>query len=140
MGLDVGQRTIGVSVSDEFGWTAQSLEVIRREEHSTDKEDQRLAQLIKQYEVGHIIVGLPKHMNGTIGDNGRQCQQFAQRIEVTYGLPVHLWDERLSTRAAQNILLQGNVSRKKRKKVIDQLAATIILQGYLDSLKRDNDK
>lgn len=134
MGLDVGDKTIGVSVSDELGWTAQALEVIRREV-SSDDEFARLQELVKQLSIEKFVVGLPKNMNGTVGPRGEICKEFAQELEKRTGLPVQMWDERLSTVAAERALLQADVSRKKRKKVIDKVAAVMILQGFLDSQK-----
>jgi putative Holliday junction resolvase len=134
LGLDYGERTIGVAVSDEMGWTAQGVETIRRE--SKEKDLARLKEIIAQYEVGEIVVGLPKNMNGTIGPRGEACQAFATMLGQKTGLPVHLWDERLTTMAAERMLIAADVSRQKRKKVIDKMAATLILQGYLDAKSR----
>ena len=133
MGLDLGDKTIGVAISDELGWTAQGIETIRREEESSDL--QRLAQLIKEYQVEEIVVGLPKNMNGSIGSRGEWCKEFAEGLKKHFGLPVHMWDERLTTMAAEKMLVAADVSRKKRKKVIDKMAAVMILQGYLDFRK-----
>jgi putative Holliday junction resolvase len=134
LGLDYGERTIGVAVSDEMGWTAQGVETIRRE--SKEKDLARLQEIIAQYGVGEIVVGLPKNMNGTIGPRGETCQAFASMLGQKTGLPVHLWDERLTTMAAERMLIAADVSRQKRKKVIDKMAATLILQGYLDAKSR----
>ncbi|WP_248927334.1 Holliday junction resolvase RuvX [Paenibacillus hamazuiensis] len=134
MGLDYGDKTIGVAVSDELGWTAQGLEVIRRQKEEQDLE--RLKQIVEQYGVTEIVVGLPKNMNNTVGPRGEICIAFAQRLEQTIGLPVHLWDERLTTVSAQRTLLEADVSRRKRKLVVDKMAAALILQGYMDSKKR----
>lgn len=131
LGLDYGDKTIGVALSDELGWTAQGLEVIRR---STEEKDlARLQELIQQYGVTEIVVGLPKNMNNTIGPRGEICMAFAQKLHEILQLPVHLWDERLTTVSAQRTLLEADVSRKKRKQVIDKMAAGLILQGYMDS-------
>lgn len=134
MGLDVGERTIGVAVSDALGWTAQGVETIRRQSLSHDMA--RIVALIEQYEVTEIVVGLPKNMNGTIGPSGEACQAFAAALAEHTSLPVHLWDERLTTMAAEKMLISADVSRGKRKQVIDKLAAVMILQGYLDANKR----
>ncbi|MEB3101994.1 Holliday junction resolvase RuvX [Ferviditalea candida] len=131
MGLDYGDKTIGVAVSDEMMWTAQGVEVIRRTDWERDVE--RLRQLMEQYEVSEIVVGLPKNMNGTIGPRGEICMEFAQSLQQILEIPVHLWDERLTTVSAERTLLEADVSRKKRKQVIDKLAAVFILQGYLDT-------
>jgi putative Holliday junction resolvase len=130
MGLDYGDKKIGVAISDELGWTAQGLEVIERNKQSYDLE--RIRNIVEQYGVTEIVVGLPKNMNATIGPRGEICIEFAQTLEHTLNIPVSLWDERLTTVAAQRILLEADVSRKKRKKVIDKMAASLILQGYLD--------
>jgi putative holliday junction resolvase len=134
LGLDVGEKTIGVAVSDELGWTAQGVETIRRQ--SKEKDLARLEEWIAHYQVGEIVVGLPKNMNGTIGPRGESCQAFARLLEDRTGLPVRLWDERLTTMAAERMLIAADVSRQKRKNVIDKMAATLILQGYLDAKSR----
>ncbi|QKS70799.1 Holliday junction resolvase RuvX [Paenalkalicoccus suaedae] len=132
LGLDVGTKTIGVAVSDALGWTAQGLTTIRREEGQEEKDFDALATIISENEISAIVVGLPKNMNGTIGPSGEACQAFAEELKTRTGLPVHLWDERLTTVAAEKMLIGADVSRKKRKKVIDKMAAVMILQGYLD--------
>jgi putative Holliday junction resolvase len=123
-----------VAVSDELGWTAQGVETIRRQ--SKEKDLARLKEWIQYYQVGEIVVGLPKNMNGTIGARGESCQAFARWLEERTGLPVRLWDERLTTMAAERMLITADVSRQKRKNVIDKMAATLILQGYLDAKSR----
>ncbi|UCZ54388.1 Holliday junction resolvase RuvX [Bacillus shivajii] len=133
LGLDVGTKTIGVAVSDALGWTAQGVETIKRDSDNDERDFERLDELIKEYEVSTIIVGLPKNMNGTIGPSGELCQQFADKLKERTKLEVKMWDERLSTVAAERMLVSADVSRKKRKKVIDKMAAVMILQGYLDS-------
>lgn len=133
IGLDVGTKTIGVAVSDGMGWTAQGLETIRVEEDKTEQAIPRLKELIDTYEVDKLVVGLPKNMNGTIGPRGEACIEFAEELKQALDLEVIMWDERLSTMAAERVLLEADVSRKKRKKVIDKMAAVMILQGYLDS-------
>jgi putative Holliday junction resolvase len=130
MGLDVGDRTIGVALSDLMGWTAQGLEVIRRSD--IKKDINRLIEIIKEYEVEKIVVGMPKNMNGTIGPQGEKVQDFTQQMQQALQLPVEYWDERLTTVAAEKLLIGADVSRGKRKKVIDKMAAAFILQGYLD--------
>lgn len=133
LGLDVGTKTIGVAVSDEMGWTAQGLETIKIDEEKNEFGFSRLQDIIKEYSVDKVVVGLPKNMNGTIGPRGEACQNFARLLEEEFSLETILWDERLSTMAAERMLISADVSRKKRKKVIDKLAAVVILQGYLDS-------
>ena len=130
MGLDYGDKTIGVAISDELGWTAQGLEVIRRKTQEDDLN--RIRDLVANYEIGEVVVGLPRNMNGTIGPRGELCREFARFLQERLQLPVHLWDERLTTAAAERTLLEADVSRKKRKQVIDKMAAALILQGYLN--------
>ena len=131
MGLDVGDKTIGVALSDALGWTAQGLEVIRRS--SLEKDLKRLGEIIKEYEVEEILVGLPKNMNGTLGERANLTMEFGETLKEAFMLPVNFWDERLSTVEAERILIQGDMSRAKRKKVIDKMAASVILQSYLTS-------
>lgn len=133
IGLDVGSKTIGVSVSDELGWTAQGVKTILWNEEQIDSADAELSKIIQANDVGMAVVGLPKNMNGTIGERGQASERYAKHIEETFLIPVTLWDERLTTAAAERVLLQADMSRKKRKKVIDKMAAIMILQGYLDS-------
>lgn len=134
MGLDYGERRIGVAMSDLFGWTAQGLEVI--DQKAVADPMARIAELIKQYEVETIVVGLPKNMNGTVGPSGENCIAFAEMLKQTLSLPVKLWDERLTTVSAERTLLEADVSRRKRKQVIDKMAAAILLQSYLDSISK----
>lgn len=133
IGLDVGTKTIGVAVSDELGWTAQGIETIKIDSENNDFGLKRIETFIHQYHPEKIVVGFPKNMNGTVGPRGEACLEFAEVLKKTFQIPVVLWDERLSTMAAERVLLSGDVSRKKRKKVIDKMAAVMILQGYLDS-------
>jgi putative holliday junction resolvase len=133
MGLDVGTKTVGIALSDEFGWTAQGLETLKINEEKNEFGFEELGEIIKEHSVSKIVVGLPKNMNGSIGPRGEACQRFAEELNRLYGLPVILWDERLTTMAAERVLLEADVSRKKRKKVIDKMAAVMILQGYLNS-------
>ncbi|MDG4655423.1 Holliday junction resolvase RuvX [Ectobacillus antri] len=133
LGLDVGTKTVGVAVSDEMGWTAQGIETIKINQERNEFGFNRIAELVKQYNVDKIVVGLPKNMNGTIGPRGEACQKFAEDLRALFGLEVIMWDERLSTMAAERFLISADVSRKKRKQVIDKMAAVVILQGYLDS-------
>jgi putative Holliday junction resolvase len=133
LALDVGDKTIGVAASDLLLLTAQGIEVIRRTSLARDLI--RLGEIINEYEVGTIIIGLPKNMNGSIGPRGESMQEFANQVAESFPkMKVHLWDERLSTVGAQRALIAADVSRAKRKKVIDKMAAVFILQGYLDSL------
>jgi len=130
LGLDVGEKTIGVAVSDELGFTAQGIEVIKRKNKKEDLN--RLEQIIKAYHIEEIVVGLPKNMDGTIGPRAEMIQDFAALLKKNFLLPVHFYDERLTTVSAEKTLLEADISRKKRKKVIDKMAAIFILQGYLD--------
>ncbi|WP_336780278.1 Holliday junction resolvase RuvX [Paenibacillus illinoisensis] len=131
LGLDYGDRRIGVAVSDAFGWTAQGLEVLER--RRDEGEFGRIAELVREHEISEIVVGLPKNMNGTVGPRGEICIAFAERLWGELNLPVHLWDERLTTMAAERTLIEADVSRKKRKQVVDKMAASLILQNYLDA-------
>lgn len=132
IGLDVGSKTIGVAVSDALGWTAQGLTTIYWNEADLHSADDELKKIIEENDIGKAIIGLPKNMNGTIGERGEASQRFAQHIEKKFNIPAVLWDERLTTMAAERVLLEADMSRKKRKKVIDKMAAVMILQGYLD--------
>ncbi|WP_223069278.1 Holliday junction resolvase RuvX [Paenibacillus caui] len=131
MGLDYGDRRIGVAVSDELGWTAQGVDTV--EKRRDEGELVKIAELVQQYEVEEIVVGLPKNMNGTIGPRGEICMDFAEKLRGQLELPVHLWDERLTTVSAHRTLLEADVSRGKRKQVVDRMAAVLILQNYLDA-------
>jgi len=133
MGLDVGSKTVGVAISDELGLTAQGIETIPINEEEQLFGLDRIEELINDWDVGKIVVGFPKNMNNTVGPRGEAAQAFAEKLKKHFHLPVSLWDERLSTMAAEKVLLQADMSRKKRKKVIDKIAAVMILQGYLDS-------
>ncbi|XJZ26318.1 Holliday junction resolvase RuvX [Bacillota bacterium Lsc_1132] len=133
MGLDVGSKTVGIALSDELGWTAQGLKTLKIDEENLQFGFNEIGEIIKEYQVGQVVIGLPKNMNGTIGPRGEASQQYAAEIERRFSLPVVLWDERLTTMAAERVLLEADLSRKKRKKVIDKMAAVLILQGYLDS-------
>lgn len=133
MGLDLGSKTLGVAVSDAMAWTAQGIETIKINEATKDFGIKRLGEIIKEYDVSKIVLGLPKNMNGTIGPRGEASQDFAKYLEKKFNIPVLLWDERLTTMAAERVLLEADVSRSKRKKVIDKMAAVMILQGFLDS-------
>ncbi|WP_282138793.1 Holliday junction resolvase RuvX [Rossellomorea aquimaris] len=135
MGLDVGSKTVGVAISDELGWTAQGIETIKIDENQGVFRIDRLKELAEEYQVDTVVVGLPKNMNNSIGPRGEASKAYGELIQQELSLPVKYWDERLSTMAAERVLLEADVSRKKRKKVIDKMAAMMILQGYLDSQK-----
>jgi putative Holliday junction resolvase len=131
LGLDYGDVRIGVAISDELGWTAQGLEVIERRKEGAELK--RITELVNQHVVEEVVVGLPKNMNGTIGPRGEICKAFAEQLHEMLQIPVHLWDERLTTVSAHRTLIEADVSRKKRKGVVDKMAASLILQNYLDS-------
>jgi len=135
MGLDLGSKTVGVAVSDPLGITAQGVEIIRRE--SEDKLRRTLARietLAKEYQVEKFVLGYPKHMDNTIGERAQKSEAFKEKLERRTGLPVILWDERLTTVAADNAMDEAGLSREKKKEYVDMIAASLILQGYLDSL------
>ena len=133
MSLDVGSRTIGIACSDALLMTAQGIETIRRT--SLEKDFNRLQELIAEYEVHELVVGMPKNMNGTKGERAEKTEEFVEKMKEVIDLPVSYWDERLSTVMADRQLIAADVSRKKRKSVIDKMAAVVILQGYLDRLQ-----
>lgn len=133
MGLDVGSKTVGIAVSDPFGWTAQGVEIIRIDEEKGKFGFERLGELVKKYQVTKFVVGLPKNMNNSIGPRAEASMVYAEKIKELFDLPVEFQDERLTTVQAERMLVeQADVSRSKRKKVIDKLAAVMILQNYLD--------
>lgn len=134
MGLDVGDRTIGVAVSDPLGITAQGITTIRRKGIKSDFSE--LETLIEQYNVCKVVIGLPKNMNNTIGAQGEKVLQFVEKFKNNFSLEVVLQDERLTTVSAERMLIDADVSRKKRKDVIDKVAATYILNSYLDKNKK----
>lgn len=135
LGLDYGSVTVGVAVSDALLITAQPVEVIKRtRETKLRRTLARLDELIAEYEVGKIVLGYPKNMNNTLGERVQLTEQFKEKLEKRTGLEVVLWDERLTTVSAMEVLKEGKVRRENRKKYVDKIAATIILQGYLDSL------
>jgi putative Holliday junction resolvase len=134
MGLDVGTRTIGVAISDELGITAQGLKTLKR--RSMEEDLKELATIIGQFEIGKIVVGLPKNMDGTLGKQAEFVLKWIEVLTDQFQVPVVTWDERLSTVGASKVLLEADLSRRKRKKVIDKLAAVLILQGYLDQNRR----
>lgn len=133
LGLDVGSKTVGVAVSDPFGWTAQGLEIIRINEAKEKFGIDRLGEIIDEYEVDRVVIGLPKNMDGTIGERAEASLAYGDLVIETFNLPVEYEDERLTTAQANRMMIEeGDVSRRKRKKVIDKIAAMMILQNYLD--------
>lgn len=141
IGLDYGSKTVGVAVSDALGWTAQPVETItRKEENKLRKTLARIQELVQEYEAEKIVLGLPKMMNNTLGDRVEKTMEFKEMVEKRTGLPVILWDERLTTRSAEMVLQESGVRRENRKAYIDQIAAIFILQGYLDASVQDLEK
>ena len=138
MGLDIGSRTIGVAISDELGMIAQGLKTIKR--RSMEEDLKEISLIITQFKIDKIVVGLPKNMDGTIGKQAEMVFQWIKTVQEKIHLPMLTWDERLSTVEASKILLEADLSRKKRKGVIDKLAAVIILQGYLNQSRKQNDE
>jgi putative holliday junction resolvase len=134
LGLDVGDKTIGVAISDPLGYTAQGVKTILRKNKKVDIEE--IKSLCSEYTVDTIVIGLPKNMNGTVGPQGEKVIKFSELIKESTGIPIKLWDERLTTVAATRAMLEADLSREKRKKIVDKMASTYILQGYLDSLSK----
>jgi putative Holliday junction resolvase len=132
LGLDIGDKTIGVAISDPLGFTAQGITTIRRKNQSIDISE--LLNICNEYSVDTIVAGLPKNMNGTIGPQSEKVLALCEIIKEKIDIPLKMWDERLTTVAANRAMLEANLSRAKRKKLVDKVAATYILQGYLDSL------
>ena len=133
MGLDFGSKTVGVAVSDPLYITAQGVEIIRREkENQLRKTLARIEELVKEYEVESIVLGFPKNMNNSIGERGEKTLEFKEMLERRTGPTVTMWDERLTTVAADKTMMEAGIRRENRKKYVDQIAATFILQGYLD--------
>lgn len=138
MGLDFGSKTVGVAISDPLGLTAQGIEIVRREqENKLRKTLARIEALIQEYQVTEIVLGFPKNMNNTIGDRAEKSLAFKEMLERRTGLPVTMWDERLSTVSANRTLMESGVRRENRKDYVDMIAAVYILQGYLDSRERN---
>ena len=135
LGLDVGSKTVGIAISDLMGWTAQGLDTLRINEEQEDLGIDQLVKIIKDNQVGTVVIGLPKNMNNSIGFRGEASIKYKEKLQESVpSIDIVMWDERLSTMAAERYLLEADVSRQKRKKVIDKMAAVFILQGYLDSL------
>lgn len=135
MGLDYGSKTVGVAISDPLGLTAQGIETIwRKEENKLRRTCARIEELISEYGVEKIVLGLPKHMNNDIGDRAERSLEFGEMLKRRTGLEVVMWDERLTTAQAERTLMEGKVRREERKQYIDKIAAVFILQGYLDSI------
>ena len=140
MGLDFGSKTVGVAISDPLLITAQGIEIIRRkEENKLRKTLARIEELIEEYEVKEIVLGLPKNMDDSAGERVRLSLEFKDKLERRTGLPVHMWDERLTTVEADNIMIEAKIRRENRKEYVDMIAAQLILEGYLE-YGRENGK
>lgn len=135
LGLDVGDRTVGVALSDPLGFIAQGITTIRRKNIEYDLSE--LKKILEDNNVDTIVVGLPKNMNGTLGPQGEKVMEFCESIKTITDIPIKMWDERLTTVAAHRAMLEADMSREKRKKIVDKVAATYILQGYLDSITKN---
>jgi putative Holliday junction resolvase len=135
LGLDIGEKRIGIAVSDALGCTAQGLTVLQR--NGADDDIGAIQELIDTSQVSEVVVGLPKNMDGSLGEGAQKVMSFVSKLEESLSIPIVLWDERLTTAEATRVLLQADVSRKKRRTVVDKIAAVLILQGYLDSLDHD---
>jgi len=135
MGLDYGSKTVGVAISDPLGLTAQPIEIVRRkEENKLRRTLARIEELVQEYRVEEFVLGFPKNMNNTIGDRAEKSLQFKDMLERRTGLPVVMWDERLTTVEANRTMMESRIRREDRGKYVDALAAVFILQGYLDHL------
>lgn len=135
LGLDYGSKTVGVAVSDPMGLTAQGVETIwRKQENKLRQTLARIEELILEYQVERIVLGYPKNMNNTVGERALKSLEFKEKLEKRTGLPIVMWDERLTTVEAERTLMEAGVRRENRKQYLDELAAVFILQGYLDSL------
>lgn len=138
MGLDFGSKTVGVAISDSLLVTAQGIEIIRRrEENKLRRTLARIEELIEEYDVSEIVLGLPKHMNGSSGVRVELTDEFKEKLERRTGLPVTLWDERLTTVAADRTMMEAGVRREDRSNYVDMIAATLILQGFLDRRRNE---
>ena len=134
MGLDFGSKTVGVAISDPLFITAQGIEIIRRKDENKLRQTlARIEELIVEYEVSKIVLGFPKNMNDTLGERAALSLEFQDKLERRTGLPVVMWDERLTTVAADKAMMEAGIRRENRKDYVDMIAACLILQGYLDS-------
>ena len=138
MGLDLGSKTVGVAISDPLLITAQGIEIIRRkEENKLRRTLARIEALIEEYEVETIVLGFPKNMNDTLGERAQFSLEFKEKLERRTGIPVVMWDERLTTVAADNAMMEAGIRRENRKDYVDKIAACLILQGYLDKCSKN---
>lgn len=135
MGLDYGSKTVGVAVSDALGLTAQGIEIVRRKSENKLRQTlARIEEIEKEYGVEKIVLGFPKHMNNDIGERAEKSLEFKEMLERRTGLPVVMWDERLTTVEADRTMMETGIRRENRKEYVDMIAAVFILQGYLDYL------
>ena len=141
LGLDFGSKTVGVAVSDPLGITAQPVEIVRRKSESKLRQTlARIEELAKEYRAESFVLGLPKNMNNTMGERAEKSLAFKEMLEKRTGLPVVMWDERLTTVSANRVLMETGVRRENRKEHVDEIAAVFILQGYLDYLANKNEE
>ncbi len=141
IGLDFGSKTVGVAVSDELLITAQGIEIVRRKSENKLRQTlARIEELIKEYNVDKIVLGFPKNMNNSEGERCEKTLEFKEMLERRTGLTVELWDERLTTVAADNLMMEAGIRRENRKEYVDQIAASFILQGYLDYLQNEKNQ
>ena len=141
IGLDFGSKTVGVAVSDELLITAQGIEIVRRKSENKLRQTlARIEELIKEYKVEKIVLGFPKNMNNSEGERCEKTLEFKEMLERRTGLTVELWDERLTTVAADNLMMEARIRRENRKEYVDQIAASFILQGYLDYLQNEKNQ
>ncbi len=132
--MDVGDKRIGMAISDALGWTAQGIETLERSYNQSDQEF--IQNILNEYKPNKIVIGLPKNMNGTLGPQGEKVKVFANQLKEYYSGEIVFWDERLTTVSAHKTMIEADMSRKKRKQKVDQIAAVLILQSYLDYLNR----
>lgn len=136
--MDFGAKTVGVAISDPLLITAQGIEIIRRERENKLRQTlARIEKLIQEYEVGEIVLGLPKNMNDTLGERAELSLAFQEKLERRTGLPVTMWDERLTTVAAEQTMIEAGLRREERREHVDKIAACLILQGYLDKTRKN---
>ena len=141
IGLDFGSKTVGVAVSDELLISAQGIEIVRRKSENKLRQTlARIEELIKEYNVEKIVLGFPKNMNNSEGERCEKTLEFKEMLERRTGLTVELWDERLTTVAADNLMMEAGIRRENRKEYVDQIAASFILQGYLDYLQNEKNQ
>lgn len=136
LGLDVGDRRIGIAVSDEMRWTAHGLPTLERIGPKVDIR--RLREVVSEYGIVRLVVGLPRNMDGTLGPRAQSMLEYAEHLKVRLKVDVVTWDERLTTRAAERVMIEADISRAKRRKKLDQVSAVLILQGYLDSIQGED--